>query len=133
MPKLRWIVPMLACLPAAGFAASKIDGSKPLICALQQVMDVESPQRMTAGLPGEMGAPDFMWIDFDKKTVTGPQRTTPIRLLEKNERQIVMQGTELGLGWTLAVNGQDGDMTGSMVDADGTVVVFGSCMPSERR
>jgi hypothetical protein len=124
------LVLLPACVVAAGVAAADFDGSKPLICASQQVMDMASPKLITTGQPGDLGAPTFMRVDFEKKTITGPHRSTPIRLMDKDDKRIVLQGTELGLGWTLAVNAQDGMMIGSMVDADGVVVMFGECTPN---
>ncbi len=110
-------------------AAADFDGSKPLLCASQKVLDLVSPEKIVSGLPGELGAPQFMRVDFTKKTITGTNRATPIRLMEKGEQQILMQGTEMDLGWTMAVNSIDGSMTASMVDEGGAIVVFGACTP----
>jgi hypothetical protein len=112
-----------------GAIAADFDGSKPLLCASQRVLDLVSPEKIVSGLPGEMGAPKFMRIDFEKKTVTGMQRATPILFMDRNEKQILMQGTEMDLGWTMAVNGKDGSMTASMVDDGGAIVLFGACTP----
>jgi hypothetical protein len=47
------------------------------------------------GLPQSVGAPQFMRVDFAKKTIAGPNRTTPIVSLNKSERQILLQASNL--------------------------------------
>ena len=124
------LAPMIAGLfLGAAAVAADFDGSKPLLCASQKVLDMVSPEKIVSGLPGDLGAPKFMRIDFAKKTVTGTNRATPIRLMEKGEKHILMQGTEMELGWTMAVNSVDGTMTASMVDDGGAIVMFGACTP----
>ena len=117
-----------ALLPFAALAAD-FDGSKNLLCASQQVMDVNGGREVVSGLPDELGAPSFMRINFKDKTITGDTRATPIRVLERNGERLLLQGVELGLGWTLALATSSGKMSGSLVDEDGAVVIFGSCTP----
>jgi hypothetical protein len=80
-------------------------------------------------VPEEVGAPAFMRIDFEKKTVSGPQRTSPVQFMEKNEKQLLLQGTELGYAWTIALDQATGKMMITLVDRDGAFVLFGSCTP----
>jgi hypothetical protein len=124
----RWL--FLPALFAANIGgAADFDGSKPLICTTQYVTDLTGPDEFESGLPAEMGAPTFMRVDFQKKHIAGPKQTTNIQSMEASENQILLHGTELGLGWSLAIRGQDGKMTGSLVDAEGVIAMFGACMP----
>jgi len=129
MFSLRQIACYVVCFPASAVLAADFDGSRPLLCASQQVMDVTGPRDTVSGMPEELGAPSFMNVDFQKKTITGRQRATPIRIVERHEDRLLLQGTELGLGWTLAVNQQTGKMSGSLVDDEGAIVIFGACTP----
>ena len=70
-----------------------------------------------------------MRIDFEKQVVVGPQRTTPIKVMEKSESQILLMGTELGFGWTMVLDQDSGDLSATVSDRDGTIVLFGSCTP----
>jgi hypothetical protein len=70
-----------------------------------------------------------MRVDFAKKTIAGPNRTTPIVSLNKSERQILLQGTELGYGWTMAIDAQDGSMAASLIGDDGVIALFGAGAP----
>jgi hypothetical protein len=110
-------------------SAGDFDGSKKLMCATTQAMDCVSGQECVKGLPGDIGAPKFLSIDFAQKAVQGPKRTTAVAIMEKGEDQIVLQGNELGYGWTLALDQESGDMTITLVNRDGAFVLFGSCTP----
>jgi hypothetical protein len=46
-----------------------------------------------------------------------------------NAHQLLLQGNELGYGWTVALNTGDGTMGATLVNRDGVFVLFGSCMP----
>jgi len=128
--KLRTIPALLmACLPFHAALGADFDGSKPLICAMMEAHDCNAGETCKRGLPGSVGAPIFLRIDFAKKEIAGPKRTTQIRNMEKSKEQIILQGTELGLGWTLALDSADGGLSASMVDRDTAVMLFGACTP----
>ena len=110
-------------------SAGDFDGSKKLLCATTDAMDCMSGQECIKGRPGDIGAPKFLSIDFAQKAVAGPKRTTAIASMEKGDDQIVLQGNELGFGWTLALDQESGDMIVTLVNRDGAFVLFGSCTP----
>jgi hypothetical protein len=105
------------------------DGSRPLICATMEALDCAAGQECLRGLPGDVGAPAFMRIDFEQKAVIGPQRTSPVMLMEKTAGQILLQGQELGFGWAIALDQENGQMTATLADRTGAVVLFGACTP----
>jgi hypothetical protein len=109
--------------------AGDFDGSKPLICAPVEAMACSTGEGCEAGIPDDVGAPAFMRIDFAKKVIVGPKRTSPIRSMEKDEKQILLQGTELGLAWSMALDTADGKMVSTFSSRDGAFVLFGSCTP----
>jgi len=80
-------------------------------------------------LPADIGLPQFMRIDFVKKTIRGTSRTTPIESMAKTPGQILMQGTELGFAWTLVLDSATGEMTSTLANRDHTYVMFGACTP----
>ena len=61
--------------------------------------------------------------------IVGPKQTTPILFMDKSDDQILLQGKELGYGWTLALDQESGTMTATLVNREGAVVLFGSCTP----
>ena len=70
-----------------------------------------------------------MRIDFLQKLVVGPKRASPIRAMDKTEHQLLLQGVELGHGWSMAIDAATGKMAVTMVDRHGAFVVFGACTP----
>jgi hypothetical protein len=109
--------------------AAQFDGSRPLICATMEALDCAAGQECVRGLPGDMGAPTFMRIDFEQKAVIGPQRTSPVMLMEKSNGQLLMQGHELNFGWAIALDQESGQMTLTLADRTGAIVLFGACTP----
>lgn len=109
--------------------AGDFDGSRPLICAPVEAMDCIAGGGCEKGIPDDVGAPAFMRIDFAKKLIIGPKRSSPINVMEKDAQQILLQGTELGLAWSMALNTANGKMVTTFSSRDGAYVLFGSCTP----
>jgi hypothetical protein len=124
---------LVACLPAClsfcAALAQDFDGSKPLICAPQEAVNLVNGEDYVRGRPADLGVPAFMRVDIAKKTIAGPKRTTQIRYIEKGEKQLLLQGTEMDFAWTLALDQDAGTMVGTLVDRLGAVVLFGACTP----
>jgi hypothetical protein len=118
----------LLCSTTAVFGAD-FDGSKPLICATVDAHACDPGEVCLRGLPDSIGIPEFMRIDFAKKTIAGPKRTTQIRYMDTSADQILMQGTERGYAWTIALGTADGSMTLTLVSRDDAFTVFGYCTP----
>ena len=114
---------------AAGPAqASDFDGSKVLICAPVQAFDCAAGEDCGKGLPEEIGAPAFMRIDVPNKAVIGPNRTSPILFVDKSDSQLLLQGTEFGYGWIIALDQDTGRMTATLANRGGVFVLFGACI-----
>jgi hypothetical protein len=113
-----------AALPAS---AGDFDGSKLLICAPVEAMDCAAGDGCEKNSPDDVGAPAFIRIDVGKKAVIGPKRTSPIQFLEKTDQQLVLQGTELGYGWTVVLDQESGKMSITLASRDGVFVLFGAC------
>jgi hypothetical protein len=125
-----WLCCAISATCASGAGAADFDGSKPLLCATIDAHSCDPGQACLRGLPSDLGAPQFLRIDFSKKTVVGPARTTPIRLMEAGESQLLLQGTELGFAWTIALDKADGTMTLSLVNREDAYMLFGACTPN---
>ncbi|MDP3584769.1 MAG: hypothetical protein Q8R61_06575 [Thiobacillus sp.] len=124
-------------LPLAGLVlafgstatAGDFDGSRPLVCAPVEAMDCIAGGGCEKGIPDDVGAPAFMRIDFAKKVIIGPKHSSPINAMEKEPHQILLQGTELGLAWSMALDTANGKMVITFSSRDGAYVLFGSCTP----
>lgn len=124
-------LPLAALIWSLGSAAiaGDFDGTKPLICAPVEAMECHAGEGCEKGIPDDVGAPAFMRIDFAKKVIVGPKRTSPIRAMEKDENQILLQGTELGLAWSMALSTATGKVVSTFSSRDGAFVLFGACTP----
>jgi hypothetical protein len=109
--------------------AGDFDGSKRLICATVQAMECVAGEDCSKGLAADIGAPTFMRIDLDQKSVIGPKRTSTAHFVDTTGTQLLLQGTELGFGWSIVVDQEDGSMSAALVDRDGAFVLFGTCTP----
>jgi hypothetical protein len=49
--------------------------------------------------------------------------------MQRSADGLILQGTEAGYGWTLAVDIQQGTMSATLVNREGAFVLFGSCTP----
>jgi len=115
----------VAVSPAS--AGDVFDGTKPLLCASIEALDCDPGVACERGIPEIMGAPQFLRIDFAKNEIAGPLRTTKIRSMEKDDDQIVLQGYEIGLGWTFAIDRLTGDARISFAGWNSSFIVFGVC------
>jgi len=109
------------------YAEDVFDGTKPLLCASIEALDCDPGTECERGIPEVMGAPKFVRIDFAKNEISGTERTTKIRSMEKDDDQIILQGYELGLGWTLALDRETGNMRITFARWDASFIIFGSC------
>jgi hypothetical protein len=129
MKLLPMVILSIAFLAPGPASAGDFDGSKVLICAPVEVSDCAPGEICRKGAPADVGVPAFIRIDIAKMIVIGPKRTTPIVSIEKSQQQILLQGTELGFAWTLALDQDSGEMSGSFVNREDVYVLFGSCTP----
>jgi hypothetical protein len=70
-----------------------------------------------------------MRIDLEKKVVGGPKQSTPILSMDKTADGLLLQGNEIGFGWTRVIDMSEGTMAATLVNKDGAFVLFGSCTP----
>lgn len=118
------------CAAPAWVLGADFDGSKPLLCATIDAHFCDIGEVCYRTLPGILGAPDFVRLNFAKKMLVGSQRSTPIRYMETGEGQLILQGTELGYGWSIALDTKTGGMSATLVNRDDVFVLFGTCTPS---
>jgi hypothetical protein len=105
----------------AGFIAAGATVAKAMDCAVGE--------ECVRGGREAAGAPTFMRIDFDKKTIAGPHRASPVLYMDKSEKQLLLQGTEMGYGWAMAIDQANGRMTVTLVDREGAFMLSGNCTP----
>ena len=118
-----------ACLAAYATCGAAADLSQRFMCATLEAIDCEANQACFVGRPAEIGAPAFMRVDLEQKTIGGARLVTPIVSMERKGENLILQGTEIGYGWTLAVDMKAGKMAATIVNGQGAFVLFGACTP----
>lgn len=124
---LRMAFAAFFCFASATLPAVDFDGSKPLLCATIDAHACDPGETCLRALPSELGAPQFLRIDFAKKTVTGPQRATQIRFMQTDQNQVLLQGTEFSFAWTIVLDREDGMIALTLVNREDALVLFGAC------
>ncbi|HBH62756.1 MAG TPA: hypothetical protein DDX85_13675 [Nitrospiraceae bacterium] len=122
-----------------GAGAAGFDGSAPLLCSLTRAFECHEDNGCIAALVTDLNLPRFFKIDVTQKKVTGVKeggRTTDIQNVREVDGKLILQGAEDavenvrdGIGWTVAVMEDSGNLvlTGSGDDVGFTV--FGACIP----
>ena len=128
---MRWLACLVCAIGASlvppSAPAGDFDGSKLFICAPVEALDCSAGDACAKGTPDDIGAPAFLRIDVAQKAVIGPKRTSAIQFMDRSDAQLLLQGTEMGYAWTIAVDQSSGKMAVSLVNLEGVFVLFGSC------
>lgn len=117
----------LGCLLATTTHATDFDGSKPLICATVEARDCVLGEGCFSGEARTVGAPAFFRLDFSKKLLSGQERASPIAAMEQDEDSVLLQGSEIGYGWTIGISKHNGTFSASMTNYEGSFLLFGNC------
>jgi len=131
MKRLLCAVLVLLCpgaVTALAQVQAPIDGTRALIYASVEAIICSRGEPCDKGLPEEMGAPQFLRVDFSRKEIVAPNVTTPIRSVQVDDEQIILQDHELGMGWTMAIERATGKTSITITGKDETFVIFGACI-----
>jgi hypothetical protein len=139
---MRLIARCLGAVVVLGMASSAqavVDGSQPVLCDAADVIECVpggSCQKVTAE---SAGMPRFLRIDFAAKQVTraqpnGDDVTSEIERSETVDGRLILQGAEDGykdvrdgIGWSLSIDQESGNMVLTGSGAEVAFVIFGAC------
>ena len=127
--------------PGPQAAGRDFDGSKTLLFFVARVMECTPVEGCKETDADEVGLPRFLKIDFTKKTIR-PARggedipDTVIERTEEVDGKLILQGAEDGyadlkdgLGWTMAISEDSGQVVLTASGDAVAFVVFGACLP----
>ena len=114
--------------------AGDFDGSKPLICSVIQTVACPRNDEISTGTAEDVNLPQFFFIDFEKKLVTGKTaegevRETKIESLKHEDGKLFLQGIQRGKAWSGVINEETGKTTIIGANDEGGFVVFAACTP----
>ncbi len=131
--KISGIMLTIVCLFSVPVAAGDFDGSKELLCAVMDLIECVPGGKCKEVTAEEVGIPNFLRTNFEKKMLSatfadGSKKISPIVNLEKIDGKLILQGAEEGmegvrdgLGWSLAIDEDNGKM---VLTASGEAVAF---------
>ena len=110
---------------------AEFDGSKPMLCSAIEVLQC-TLQGCNEVQPNEVNLPQFFRMDFKNKTVSGKLEngetvTSKIEHEEQLDENLVVTGSENGMGWSIVVNKASGKSVLSVSGLEIGFVVFGAC------
>ena len=140
MNKYKLICTAGLCAMATFATAADFDGSKPLLCSTGTLSEC-IPGGVCEQVTSEsVNAPDFLRIDFKKKTIradTAGQQDrppSPIKSSTTIDEKLFLQGADDGiegirdgLAWSMAIDQKTGKMVLTASGDDVGFVIFGAC------
>lgn len=135
MPRLDAGLLALALLLTPPLAADDLTGAERFLCAAAQVTACYDDGECLIVPPWELNIPQFIEVDLEARTLattraSGQNRSTPIKNLEREAGQIVLQGFENGRAFSFLISEETG-MASIAVAREGLgLTVFGACTPT---
>ena len=137
--KIFGLIAALTGLISFPAVAGDFDGSKPLICALMDLIECDAGSQCQSKTAEELGLPQFFRINFNEKKISGAQsdgsgKSTPIENLKHIDGKLIIQGAQDGVedvrdgvGWSLAIAEETGKLVLTASGDEVGFVVFGAC------
>lgn len=126
---------------ASALEAGDFDGTRPLLISVIRAVECV-PDGTCREVPlASVELPQFLKIDFNKKTIrpADADDKTPATVIERQEvvdGKLILQGAEDGyekirdgLGWTLAISVETGQVVLTASGDQVAFVVFGAALP----
>jgi hypothetical protein len=144
MKRYIWIlfVFLFTMIAASAPSAGDFDGTKPLLISVIRVIECTPDGTCNEVTPASAELPQFMKIDFTNKTIspaTGDdtsQNHTSIERQEVVDGKLILQGAEDGydkmrdgLGWTMAISEESGQVVLTASGEQVAFVIFGASLP----
>ena len=127
---------MLALTCAMMVGATSVSESA-WLCSVAHVVECNADRECSENNPEvltDLGS--FFSIDLDAGVIAsaGPKssdRSAPILESSREEGRLMLAGHQGGRGWSLTLVEETGEVSFSISDPDGAILVFGSCMARE--
>ena len=114
--------------PLAAHAAP-LDGSTPILCAVNSVTDCDSGDcERTSATDAQV--PSFVRVDIQRRVLTSVDgaRTSPIAQTQRVGGRLMFQGMQNQRVWGAVINEQTGSMWATVGEDDGAIVISGACI-----
>jgi hypothetical protein len=124
-----WVLGCIAAALPAASARAEVDGSKPLLCAVTEVVQCDQLGNCVRGTPEDVNIPRFVDVDPGTKQLRehGGTETSSIQNLVRGDGRLVLQGAERGRGWSIYISEATGQLSAAISDDGWASAIFGSC------
>jgi hypothetical protein len=128
MSAVLWAVGLCLTPPQVA-AASKYDGSVPLVCVPLAVTECGAEGECQKGTPQSVNLPQFFSVDFKTMTIRAVEqnRESAIKTVDRVNGKMILQGVQGQLGWTMIIAEDSGQMSATIAGAIEGYIIFGSC------
>jgi hypothetical protein len=128
-------------IAATAVEAGDFDGAVPMLISVIRVVECVPDGTCREVSPASVELPQFLKIDFNKKTIrpAAAGDEAPATTIERHEvvdGKLILQGAEDGyenmrdgLGWTMAITEETGQVVLTASGDQVAFVVFGAAMP----
>ena len=119
----------LGVLPTAVLAAP-LDGSAPMLCAIQSVMECTRTGACERSGGEDAGIPPFMRVNVPQRQLSSLDgaRTSPIVSVQRSNGSLMIQGIQNERVWGAVIDEETGRMSATAVEAEGAFVLIGTCV-----
>jgi hypothetical protein len=129
---LAFLAPLAFAMAGSGAQAASLDGTQNLICSAIDTVHCVGRETCVQGRAQDVNIPQFFRLDFQEMTIRrqfgeGTERTSKIDSLRNDGGELILQGIEEGLGWSLLIDESSGRLTITASSDDEAFVVFGVC------
>jgi hypothetical protein len=131
MRALRAIVVLaVAVVPPVPVSAAPLDGSVPMLCALNSVIECSRRGDCERSNPEEAGIPPIIRVNVPQRQLSSIDgaRTSPITNVQRNNGQLMIQGMQNERVWGAVIDEASGRMSATAGEADGAFVLIGTCI-----
>jgi hypothetical protein len=118
------------CLaPYQAAAAGKYDGSVPLLCVPLSITECGAEGECQKGTPQSVNLPQFFRVDFKTMTLRAVEenRESAIKNVDRVNGNVILQGVQGQLGWTMLISEDIGQMSATIAGAGEGYLIFGTC------
>jgi hypothetical protein len=118
------------CLaPYQAAAAGKYDGSVPLLCVPLSITECGAEGECQKGTPQSVNLPQFFRVDFKTMTLRAVEenRESAIKNVDRVNGNMILQGVQGQLGWTMLISEDIGQMSATIAGAGEGYLIFGTC------
>ncbi|HEY3064997.1 MAG TPA: hypothetical protein VGL09_04355 [Methylomirabilota bacterium] len=124
----------LMIIVAVSATAAPLDGSVPMLCAIETVMACNDPTICVRGTAATVNFPPTLKVDVGGRLVSGAAtgRTAKITSVGHGGGRLLVSGEEMGIAgiaWNVVIVEASGAMSGAVLGHGGGFLMFGACTP----